>query len=316
MAETSLIWDSGAGGDASPHSEADTAALFAALVRGSGVINGYLNSLEPTVSGSNVLVNTGWAMVDGHPYRNSASKSTAITVPAIGTTGHRLVLRANWAAQTVRITDIASADGTATIPAATQTPGTTYDVTLATFTITTLGAITLTDAREFAAGSGAHRLVGSSLAEVATTSTVLVDLIDITGLNIPVTSGVRIVGQFSRTGGAGAQVGALGFEVNGTAISTPSATTGIAFTSANNQAEDGIFVIDIAPRGTDYQNGWVGYFICRRSDGVASVGAQFAVSGTSNPIPNAAITSITITAINNTSNVNIAAKNIKIYEVL
>lgn len=98
---------------------------------------------------SPIAINTGAALVDGIPYENTTSATLAIGTPAIGTTGHRIVLRANWAAQTVRITDIASADGTAAIPAAVQIAGTTYDITLATLQITTGGVITVTDARSF-----------------------------------------------------------------------------------------------------------------------------------------------------------------------
>ncbi|MFA7295799.1 MAG: hypothetical protein WC211_01270 [Dehalococcoidia bacterium] len=148
MTELSYGWDSTAVGDGNAYTEAQVAALFKAMFGGAGVFRGYLNELAPTVSGTNVLVNTGAAMsVSGHPYVNDASKSTAITTPSIGTTGHRLLLREDTSAQTVRIYDLASADGTATIPAATAT-----DKTIATFTITTLGAITLTDARDFATG--------------------------------------------------------------------------------------------------------------------------------------------------------------------
>lgn len=150
MAESSFLWDSGAGGDASPHSESDVAAMFAAMMGGSGVLKGYLNDLVPTVSGSHILMNTGWAFVDGHPYRNSASLDTTITTPSIGTTGHRLVLRADWSAQTVRLVDKASSDGTSSIPAQTQTSGTTYEITICTLTITTGGAITMSDVRAYA----------------------------------------------------------------------------------------------------------------------------------------------------------------------
>lgn len=146
MAELSFGWASNGTGDGAAISVVDSAELLKAIVGGSGVIRGYLNELAPTVSGSNVLVNTGWAVgITGHLYRNSASKSTTITTPGIGTTGHRIVLREDLAAQTVRIYDIASADGTSSIPAAAGT-----DKTLATLTITTGGVITLTDARQFA----------------------------------------------------------------------------------------------------------------------------------------------------------------------
>ena len=155
MTEASLLWDSGGGGDASPHSEALTAKLFAAVFGATsankGVIRGMLNELAPSISGTNILMNTGYAIVDGHPYYNDASKSTAITTPGAGTTGRRLVLRCSWSAQTVRATIITSADGTATIPAMTQTPGTTYDIPIASFTTTTGGVSTITaDDREYA----------------------------------------------------------------------------------------------------------------------------------------------------------------------
>lgn len=155
MAQLSLIWDSGGAGDASPHSEAVTAKLFAAVLGASGAnkgpIPGMLNELNPTISGTNILMNTGYAIVDGHPYYNDASLSTAITTPSVGTTGRRLVLRCDWAAQTVRALIISSADGTATIPAMTQTSGTTYDVPICAFTTTTGGVSTITlDERDWA----------------------------------------------------------------------------------------------------------------------------------------------------------------------
>ena len=58
-------------------------------------------------------------------------------------------LRADWAAQTVRAVVVKNTDGASAAPALTQTPLTTYDIPLATGTITTGGAISLTDAREF-----------------------------------------------------------------------------------------------------------------------------------------------------------------------
>lgn len=158
MAEQSYIWDTGGGGDQSPHSEAISANLFKAIMfatsANKGVIPGMLNQLACTVSGGNILTNTGYAIVDGHPYYNDSSKSTAIATPSVGTTGGRIVLRASWSAQTVRITEIRNTDGNAAIPNMTQTPGTTYDIPLCSFTITTGGVITITaDTREYAGSS-------------------------------------------------------------------------------------------------------------------------------------------------------------------
>lgn len=161
MTEKSWIWPTTGSGDISPISVADTAAIFAALFLGTnpgrldyGVIPGLLNELAPVVSGTNILVGTGWALVDGHPYRNDATKTVTPVVPTVGTTGRRLVLRASWSSgvQTVRITEISSADGTAAIPALTQTSGTTYDVPLCSYTVATgSGAIgAFTDTRSYA----------------------------------------------------------------------------------------------------------------------------------------------------------------------
>jgi hypothetical protein len=161
MTEKSWIWPTTGSGDVSPISVADTAAIFAALFLGTnpgrldyGVIPGLLNELAPVVSGTNILVATGWALVDGHPYRNDATKTVTPVVPTVGTTGRRLVLRASWSAgvQTVRITEISSADGTAAIPAMTQTSGTTYDVPICSYTVATGGGAigAFTDTRSYA----------------------------------------------------------------------------------------------------------------------------------------------------------------------
>ena len=158
MTERSFIWDTGGGGDASPHSEANTALLFGALVgdrlisANKGVIRGVLNGLAPSSPGAGqVRIASGACIADGHPYINDANVDFTPTTPSIGTTGHRIVARCSWSAQTVRLVDISSADGTATIPAMTQTPGTTYDIPICSFTKSTGGVIaSLADNREFA----------------------------------------------------------------------------------------------------------------------------------------------------------------------
>lgn len=154
MAESSIFWTTGSTGDgASPYTQAQ---IFAWLLRTfvnapatEGILKGYANEMAPSGVASPVAIATGAAMVYGIPYENTAPVNVAVPTPVIGTTGHRIVLRASWAAQTVRVVLLSSSDGVAAIPAATQTPGTTYDHTLATLTITTGGVITLTDARGY-----------------------------------------------------------------------------------------------------------------------------------------------------------------------
>lgn len=150
MAEKSLFFDTNGTGDgATTYTETD---MFNWLRRtfSDGVQEGVDSELAVTGTSSPVQVAAGAAYVYGSPYWNDASLNVAISTPVVGTTGHRIVLRKNWTAQTVRVTLLSSSDGVSAIPAATQSAGTTWDITLATLTITTGGVITLTDARPFA----------------------------------------------------------------------------------------------------------------------------------------------------------------------
>ncbi len=131
------------------------AAILAACGAFEGVAPGYLNELAPTANGANtVAVNTGGGLVDGKPYHNTASVDVNVpsAVGAGNTRIDRIVLRASWAAQTVRITRIAGTDAAEpTAPALTQTSGTTYDISLCTVLVDTAGVVTATDARTMAA---------------------------------------------------------------------------------------------------------------------------------------------------------------------
>jgi hypothetical protein len=156
MAERSQLWVTGTYGDGvSSYSMARVDEMFRALFTSDnaatqGVFKGYLNELAVTGTSSPVAVNTGAAVVYGKLYFNSASVNVAVGTPVVGTTGHRVVLRATWGVtQTVRIALVSSADGTADIPAVTQTADTLWEITLATLTITTGGVITVTDARAY-----------------------------------------------------------------------------------------------------------------------------------------------------------------------
>jgi hypothetical protein len=152
LAEKSLLWTTGATGDGA------TAYTQAQIIRwqrqfflndaNEGVLY-YLNNLEVTGTSSPVAVDTGAACVYGFPYWNTTSVDVAIPTPSGNTRIDRVVLRANWSAQTVRITRIAGTEGSGTPPALVQADGTTWDIPLAQCSITTGGTITVTMGREY-----------------------------------------------------------------------------------------------------------------------------------------------------------------------
>lgn len=162
MTEKSWPWSTVTGlGDGSAElGESDTRAMLALYFgiqdpTSEGVSKGVLNELEVTGVASPLQVDTGSAISYGL-YFNDAAVNVAVATPAIGTTGGRIVLQTNWAGTggasleaRTRIALKLSADGVAAIPALTQSAGTTWEISLATFTITTGGVITVTDDRTF-----------------------------------------------------------------------------------------------------------------------------------------------------------------------
>lgn len=153
MTERSMVWTNSTG-DGGPYNQDRLDDFLAALAgypsANEGVIRGYLNELEVSnPSGTTLRVATGAALVDGKLYENDANVDLTATTPSVGTTGMRVVLRKDWSAQTVRAVIISSADGTSSLPALTQTDGTTWEIPLASFEVTTGGVVqNLTDERE------------------------------------------------------------------------------------------------------------------------------------------------------------------------
>ena len=145
MSEASRFWNTTNIGDG-PATGYSGAAIgeWAAAVFGrnaSGILVRVLNELAVSGTASPLTVATGAALVDGKFYVNDAALTLAVSSPGVGTTGGRVVLEANWAAQTVRAKVVKNTDGNSSPPALTQTPGSVYQISLATFTITTGGVI-------------------------------------------------------------------------------------------------------------------------------------------------------------------------------
>lgn len=123
----------------------------ARMVNKGGVFRSALNGLTVSNGGANLAaISTGEAQVYGTWYRNDAAATLSIPTPAGSTRIDRVVLRKDWSAQTVRLTRIAGIEGSGT-PAMTQNAGVTWDVPLASVSITTGGVMTFTDQREYVA---------------------------------------------------------------------------------------------------------------------------------------------------------------------
>lgn len=145
-------------------------------------------------------------------------------------------------------------------------------------------------------------VAATNAAATSTTSTSAVDLLTLT-CSIPLTSFIRIVFNWRKQALAANAV-AFGLKVNATVV-REAATGGIP-SSATNQAEDGMAVIDIAPRSAaTYLNGmtWygAGYISATGASNTQAIPNSFGVYVLTAPIPNAAITSIAIRAINTTN---------------
>lgn len=154
MTEKSMLWPAPTSGDgASNYTDEEIARMFRHLIGDDyatlGVLPGVGGELAPSGSASPVAIADGSAFIYGYFYWNTAPVNVVVPTPSIGTTGHRIVLRATWASRQIRITLLSSSDGVAALPAITQTPNTIFDLPICSLTITTGGVITITDERGF-----------------------------------------------------------------------------------------------------------------------------------------------------------------------
>lgn len=161
MTQTSRFWDGSAIGDAvtAPYDAGTEFSKVLNSISGaagvathlSAVFVGELNALAVSGAATPVTVGTGRAMVWGAWYENDAATTVVVPTPSAATRIDRIVLRKDWALQTVRVTRVAGAEGGGA-PALTQIAGTTWDMPIAQISITTGGVITITDQRSYVGG--------------------------------------------------------------------------------------------------------------------------------------------------------------------
>lgn len=160
MTQTSRFWDGTTTGDATvaPYSSTEFAGVWFGIIgqnnnppwQRSFVSTGGFGagSLLVTGTGTPISVAAGIAFVAGYWYQSDASENIAVSTPAANPRIDRVVLRADWSAQTVRMALLGGAEAaTPSPPALTQTFGTTWEVSLAQVYVTTGGVITIRDER-------------------------------------------------------------------------------------------------------------------------------------------------------------------------
>jgi len=158
MAETSFYWGGTSVGDASlaPYTDDQFSDNWSVLFQydrtAEGVVltnrTGYTGLLAVSAPGANtVRVSNGFGLVDGKLYQNDANVDFT---PADGS--WTVVLRKDWAAQTVRLAVRASGG-------LTQTDGATWEIPLADVTLAGGAVTVLTDRRAFLRNPGSGQIL-------------------------------------------------------------------------------------------------------------------------------------------------------------
>lgn len=116
------------------------------------VIPNYGNcfAITETSPATTVQIASGAAIVDGKFYENTAGVDFGITWPGVGTNYYQIVLRKDFAAQTVRLAELGPS--LVGYPALTQTDGTTWEIALYKITVDAARNVVITDIRRYAGG--------------------------------------------------------------------------------------------------------------------------------------------------------------------
>lgn len=154
MTETSMFWAGTTIGDHGPYSEDEFSEFMRTMFCTDPATEGYLHvhhpgfnqDLRPTVNELVVMLLTGAALVYGTLYTNSSVEIFSTPADPAHSHYYRLVLRKSWASNTVRAVLLGPDHGS--YPALTQTPGTTWEISMARILVAAGGTEgTLTDDR-------------------------------------------------------------------------------------------------------------------------------------------------------------------------
>lgn len=156
MTQVSRFWDGTTIGDATvaPYDAAtEFAEVMVAIANTAndaskgGVVRSTLGLLTQTQPSGNVVrISPGEALVHGTWWRSDANVDFTVATPSTATRIDRIVLRKTWATQVVRLVVLAGSEG-GSAPSMTRTSGTTWEIPVCQYSVTTLGVVTVTDQR-------------------------------------------------------------------------------------------------------------------------------------------------------------------------
>jgi len=152
MAETSLFWGGTTIGDHGTYTDDQFSDFIARLFHKDrtleGVLPFYSSALATTnPAGVTIRVAPGAAIVDGKLYESSGNVDHTVAAPGAGFNYYSIVLTKDFAAQTVRQTLLGPS--TVAYPAVTQTDGTKWEILVAKVSVSSAGAIVITDSRTY-----------------------------------------------------------------------------------------------------------------------------------------------------------------------
>jgi hypothetical protein len=152
MAETSLFWGGTTIGDHGTYTDDQFSDFIGRLFHKDrtleGVLPFYSSALATTnPAGVTIRVAPGAAVVDGKLYESSGNVDHTVAAPGAGFNYYSIVLTKDFAAQTVRQTLLGPS--TVAYPTVTQTDGTKWEILVAKISVSSAGAIVVTDARTY-----------------------------------------------------------------------------------------------------------------------------------------------------------------------
>jgi len=204
MTESSYYWDGLVTGDATlaPYTHSAFAGNWKKLFTregNQGVLKAYLNELLVTGIGGGISIASGFAVVNGWVYENTANVTKIISTPVSNPRIDTVVIRMIFEYQTARIFVIKGTEtGSPTAPSLIQNNGVVWDMPIAEVLVTTAGVISVTDTREFASTPLSERPVMTLIEEIEILS--LGIPVDVSFDNIPQTyRDLIIIGQWRGT---------------------------------------------------------------------------------------------------------------------